>query len=90
MWLRAEFGPIYIVLTLMWQPVNTQFDASLLAFILPQCCVGITVVADYRLHKSLAFLIGQQSRCQQPKISVLLQRLKNTGKQKAEREHSAR
>lgn len=46
----------------MWQPVNATFTASLLASILPQCCVGSAVGADYRLHTSLAFPVGLQKQ----------------------------
>lgn len=49
---------MYLVFTLMGQPLNTQFDASLLAFVLPQCCVGMTGVADYTPHKSPGFSVG--------------------------------
>lgn len=61
-WLRAEFGCRHILLALMWQPVSTQFAASLLTFILPRCCAGTAVGADDRLQKSLAFPTGLQKQ----------------------------
>lgn len=61
-WPRAEFGCRHILLALMWQPVSTQFAASLLTFILPRCCAGTAVEADDRLQKSLAFPTGLQKQ----------------------------
>lgn len=70
-WPRAEFGCRHILLALMWQPVSTQFAASLLTFILPRCCAGTAVGADDRLQKSLAFPTGLQKQISEISTSLL-------------------